>query len=342
MKTHTKVSVCLPTCNRADLVRRCIDSCLMQTHTNIEIVIGDDSRDDATAHLIASRYPNEPRIRYRRNVPALGQARNVASLFERASGDKILLIHDDDYLLAHGIELLLTQWERHPDLDIAFGKQYETDHRGHIDYAASRRLNAAYHRTAPAAGLQVPPGRTGIVQMFPNNGWLANAALVKRIGYHERYGTCCDFVFGTQLCMAAQRVCYVDQYVSCYRKTDVSVSQATRHTTHASSLAAWHFLTGLALPPELEPARRLSLRRLVPIVVSLHARNREARPGLHLALGNLYAYRFGFSPRLYYHLLMIWKAARSTRHAAPALPAIASEPAAGAPLHSPAQRQAEK
>ena len=48
----------------------------------------------------------------------------------------------------------------------------------------------------------------------------------------------------------------------------------------------------------------------MPIVVSLLARNREARAGLQLALGNLYAYRFGFSARLYYHLLMIWKATR--------------------------------
>ncbi|WP_407667937.1 glycosyltransferase family 2 protein [Paraburkholderia acidipaludis] len=255
MTIQTKVSICLPTCNRPELLRACIDSCLMQTHANLEIVIGDDSRDDGTAKLIALHYAGEPCIRYRRNVPALGQARNVASLFERASGDKILLIHDDDFLLPNCVERLLAQWQRHPDLDVAFGKQYETDPHGRIDYAASRRLNIACHRTAAAAGLQVPPGRAGILQMFPNNGWLANAALVKRIGYPSQYGTCCDFVFGTQLCLAAQQVCYVDEYVSCYRKSDVSVSQTTRRTPHASSLAAWRFLTALPLPLELEAAR---------------------------------------------------------------------------------------
>jgi hypothetical protein len=285
----------------------------MQTHADIEIIIGDDSKDDRTQQLIASRYRDEPRIDYLRNVPALGQARNVASLFERASADKILLIHDDDYLLVRCVELLLAQWERYPDLDVAFGDQYETDPLGRIDHAASRRMNAAYHRTAGAAGLQPLPGRTGIVQMFPNNGWMARAALVKRIGYEEHYGTCCDYVFGTRLCLAAQRICYVNEHVSCYRITDVSVSQATRRTINASSFSAWQFLKGLTLPPELEPSRRLALRRLVPIVVSLLAHNREAGAGLRLALGNLYAYRFGFSPRLYYHLLMIWKATRQAR-----------------------------
>jgi hypothetical protein len=321
----TSVSICLPTYNRPDLLIRCIESCLAQTHSNIEIVIGDDSPDTHTEQLIAQRYAHDARIVYRRNVPALGQARNVASLFARAGGDKILLIHDDDFLLDTAVERLLAQWTLNPGIEVAFGKQYETDAQGRIDHAASDRMNRAYHRTPEAAGVQQIAGRTGIVQMFPNNGWLADAALVKRIGYGDKegdgdsakYAVCCDFVFGVRLCLAARGVCYIDEYVSCYRKTELSVSQATRRTPSASSLAAWRFLEALALPPELEPARRLAMRRLVPIVVSLLARNRQARAGLSLALTHLYAYRFGLSVRLYYHLLMIWKSAWLARTPAP-------------------------
>ncbi|WP_322048965.1 glycosyltransferase family A protein [Paraburkholderia sp. J67] len=313
MTITTRVSICLPTCNRPDLLIRCLDSCLAQTHENVEILIGDDSPDTRTERLIAARYAHETRIVYRRNVPALGQARNVASLFARASGEKILLIHDDDYLSETGIECLLAQWTRYPGIDVAFGKQYEADPHGEIDLAASRRMNQAFHRGPAAQGVQRLAGRTGIVQMFPNNGWLADAALVKSIGYDERYAVCCDFVFGVRLCLAARGVCFVDEYVSCYRKSAVSVSQATRQTPSAASMAAWHFLKELALPLELEPARRQALRRLVPIVVSLHARNSQARAGLTLALSHLYAYRFGLSLRLYYHLLMIGKSARLAR-----------------------------
>ncbi|SIT46576.1 Glycosyl transferase family protein [Paraburkholderia ribeironis] len=306
--TNTKVSICLPTCNRPHLIAQCIDSCLMQTHTNIEIVIGDDSKDDHTQRLIASRYGHEKRIRYQRNMPPLGQARNVASLFARAIGARILLMHDDDYLVRNGVARLLEQWSVHSDLEVAFGNQYEVDQHGRVAPDASRRLNADFHRTPVAAGIQEPPGRVGLIQMFPNNGWLANAELVKRIGYKEQYGTCCDFVFGTELCLAARRVCYLNEYVSYYRKTDVSISQTTRGTTSAATLTAWHFVKSLELPPALEPARKLALRRLVPIVVSLHAQNREPRAGLRLALSHLYAYNFGFNPRLYFHLWMILKA----------------------------------
>lgn len=325
MTIKTKVSICLPTYKRPDLLIGCIESCFAQTHTNIEIVIGDDSPDERTERLIAERYGNDERIAYRRNTPALGQARNVASLFARATGDKILLIHDDDYLAERCIERLLAQWERHPGIQAAFGNQYEVDHDGSVDYASSQRMNHAYHRTPAAAGLQALPGRTGIVQMFPNNGWLADAALVKQISYDEQHAVCCDYVFGVRLCLAARGVCYIDEHVSYYRKTDVSVSQSTRNTTSASSIAAWRFLQGLTLPPALEPARKLAMRRFVPIVVSLHARNHEARAGLHLALGNLHAYRYGLSLRLYYHLLMIWKSARRARGQVPTLAFDADE-----------------
>jgi glycosyltransferase involved in cell wall biosynthesis len=299
----------VPTCNRPELVGQCIDSCIAQTHTDIEILIGDDSKDDRTQQLIAARYANEPRIRYVRNEPPLGQARNVANLIERAAGDKILLIHDDDFLAETGVERLLSLWELHPDLEVAFGDQYEVDRHGRVDAAASRRLNADFHRTKMAEGLQKLPGRTGLIQMFPNNGWLANAELVKRIGYSELFGPCCDFVFGTELCLAATKVYYLSEYVSYYRKTAVSISASTRGSTASAPVLAYAFVCSLALDPELEPARRMALRRLVPIVVSAWSKNGDPWKGLQIALDHLFAYNYGFSVRLYYHLLLISRSA---------------------------------
>lgn len=318
MSTPLHVSICLPTCNRPELIVQCIDSCLEQRYGHFEIVIGDDSADDRTEQLIAARYADEPRIRYRRNQPALGQARNVASLFERAVGDKILLIHDDDCLAADGIEKLVSLWALHPSLEVAFGDQYEMDHTGAVDLDASARLNAAFRRVKHAEGLQTLPGRTGLIQMFPNNGWMANADLVKRIGYREQYGMCCDFVFGTQLCLAANQVFYLNEYVSFYRKTATSISHSTRGSTIAATVTAYGFVEALDLPPQLEAARKLALRRLVPIVVSVYARNREPLRGLRIALTHLSAYHYGLKPRLYYHLLMLSRALPALRRRAAA------------------------
>jgi len=304
-----RVSICLPTCNRPELLIECIDSCLSQRYGHLEILIGDDSTDARTQQRVAQRYRDEPRVRYTKNEPPLGQARNVASLFARASGDKILLIHDDDLLATDALEKLVSLWQRYPQLDAAFGDQYEADHDGVIDYDASARLNADFRRTPEVEGIQPLAGRTGLIQMFPNNGWMADARLVKRIGYQEQYGMCCDFVFGTELCLAAREVYYLHDYVSVYRKTAASISHSTRGTISAAPLSAYRFVKSLDLPARLEPARRIALRRLVPIVVSIHAKNRRPRAGLRIALAHLFAYNHGFSARLYYHLLMLARAA---------------------------------
>jgi glycosyltransferase involved in cell wall biosynthesis len=303
----TKISICLPTFNRPELLAECIDSCIAQTHSNLEILIGDDSSDDRTRALISSRYRDEPRIVYAKNEPALGQAENVASLFARASGDKILLIHDDDALTADCLERLLSPWNLHPDLDIVFGDQYEMDHTGKIDLDASANLNLAYHRAPDAVGRQAMPGRTGLVQMMPNNGWLANAELVKKISYKKQYGMSCDFVFGTEMCLAARGVYYLKEYVSFVRRTDVSITKTTARSTNASAVTAFHFVEALKLDRKLEPSRKLALKRLVPIVVSIYARNRAPFQALGIAFKHLYAYDNGLSKRLYFHLMLIAK-----------------------------------
>jgi hypothetical protein len=172
--------------------------------------------------------------------------------------------------------------------------------------------------------------------MFPNNGWMADARLVKRIGYHEQYGMCCDFVFGTELCLAAREVFYLRDYVSVYRKTTTSISHSTRGTAIAATVSAYAFVEALMLPPQLEPSRRLALRRLAPIVVSVHARNRQALAGLKVALAHLFAYNYGFSARLYYHLLMLARAGLSRRREAVAAAAVAAAAAAPAVAVDPA------
>jgi len=186
------------------------------------------------------------------------------------------------------------------------------DDTGRVDMEASRKLNTDYHRTEDVVGLQVNPGRTGLIQMMPNNGWLANADLVKKISYRKQYGIGCEFVFGAQICIAARKVYYLKEYVSFYRKTDVSMSRTTARSTTAAAVLAYDFLKSLKLDISLEPARELALKRIVPIVVSVYARNHQPMQGLGIAFAHLYAYNYGLSKRLYFHLMLILKGFAST------------------------------
>ncbi|MDR5828185.1 glycosyltransferase family 2 protein [Caballeronia sp. LP006] len=308
MKNALTVSICLPTCNRPELIVQCLDSCLAQKYPHIEILIGDDSRDDLTQQLIAACYAHDARVRYVRNDVPLGQARNVSSLFERATGALVMLIHDDDYLVHDAVARLAALWATYPHLQVAFGDQYEVDAEGRVDVHKSAALNAAFHRKRRAQGMQPLPGRTGLVQMFPNNGWMALAALVRAVGYREEVGACCDYVFGAQLCLAAKHVYYLHEYVSYYRKTTASVSRSTRRSVSAAAFSAYEFVSAMTLDPSLEAARGIALRRLAPIVVSLHARHDAPLAALRVAFEHPDAYTYGASLRLYYHLMLIVRA----------------------------------
>src|SRR5690606_35870707 len=84
------VSICLPTCNRPELLRLCLESCVHQTHPPQEILVGDDSCDDRSAAVVEAIRQSAPcPVEYVWNRPSLGQAANVDSLFRRARGELI-------------------------------------------------------------------------------------------------------------------------------------------------------------------------------------------------------------------------------------------------------------
>ncbi len=316
IESDVLVSICIPTCDRPELLELALASCLAQSYSNIQILVSDDSRGDATQTMMRMRYAMEARIHYIRNTPSLGQGRNVASLFARAEGDKILLLHDDDLLEHDAIESLLALWGPHPHLEIAFGDQYVIDIEGKVDLEQSRTGNIAFCRTKAAEGLQKEPGRTGLVSMFPNNGWLANAELVKRVNYKAKFGSGCDFAFGVEVCLAARQIYYLKKYVSSYRVTPGAISATTAMSMNSAAVEAFRIVSQLELTGALESARRVAYKRMVPIVVSTLSRHDQPINGLKLALTHLHAYNYGLSPRFYYHMLLIGKSMLHRRRVA--------------------------
>ena len=97
-----KVSILIPTYNRASLLQKCIESALMQDYDNLEIVIADNASTDDTAQMIATQF-NDPRIVYFHNQQNIGLVPNFNKLLiEYATGDYVLFLPDDDRLVMPG------------------------------------------------------------------------------------------------------------------------------------------------------------------------------------------------------------------------------------------------
>lgn len=102
------ICIGVPTRNRPDWCRRAVASVLndaaRQGAVNIQVLISDNSDDDATEKMLAAEFGGS--VHYHRNHPPTGMVENWNILLDRADGDWVVWLHDDDYFLDGAIGLL--------------------------------------------------------------------------------------------------------------------------------------------------------------------------------------------------------------------------------------------
>lgn len=115
-----KVSVLIPTYNRADYIEECLDSILNQTVPPLEIIVIDDGSEDDTAQRLESY---KDRIIYlHKENGGKPSALNLA--LTQVRGDYIWLFDDDDVALPDAIEKRQQYLDSHPDIDFVFTSHY--------------------------------------------------------------------------------------------------------------------------------------------------------------------------------------------------------------------------
>lgn len=90
------ISVIIPTFNRADLIKRSVDSVINQTYSNWELIIVDDRSTDDTRNVIAPYLKSEHNIKYFENRRAKGPAGARNCGIEASSGEYLAFLDSDD------------------------------------------------------------------------------------------------------------------------------------------------------------------------------------------------------------------------------------------------------
>ncbi|OJE49080.1 glycosyl transferase family 2 [Bacillus proteolyticus] len=121
------VSILIPTFNRPHYFKIALESALAQTYSNIEIIVGDDSTNDATEILMKRHYlPNYKNITYIRNSATLGQFNNSLMLLEQSNGEYINFLMDDDIFYSNKIEKMMFYFQQDLDRNLALITSYRT------------------------------------------------------------------------------------------------------------------------------------------------------------------------------------------------------------------------
>jgi glycosyltransferase involved in cell wall biosynthesis len=110
------VSICLPTYNRPEYLRRAVVSCLAQTYKNFELIITDNSTNDESA-AVAAKF-NDPRISYYKNEGNIGPYGSMVRGISLATGKYRKHLMDDDLLKPRCLELSVAAFETNPSVGL--------------------------------------------------------------------------------------------------------------------------------------------------------------------------------------------------------------------------------
>jgi glycosyltransferase involved in cell wall biosynthesis len=145
-----KISVCIPTYNRAALLSFAIESALNQTETDIEIIVCDDGSTDNTPAMIATF--TDSRVRYIRHARNIGKSNNMRSGFAAATGKYFIKFDDDDRLVPEFLARTSAILETHSEIDFVGTDHWIIDSQNQRDHHATELNSQRWGRT------QLPEG----------------------------------------------------------------------------------------------------------------------------------------------------------------------------------------
>jgi glycosyltransferase involved in cell wall biosynthesis len=135
-----KISVIIPTYNRAHTVKEAIESVLNQTFQDFELIIVDNYSNDDTESVVGAYHDQRIRSIKNHNNGFVSINRNFG--IEKAKGEYIAFLDDDDLWLPEKLEKQVKLMDSNKELGLVYSDCYIMDDAGSLwekTYFASRK-----------------------------------------------------------------------------------------------------------------------------------------------------------------------------------------------------------
>jgi len=113
-----RLTIAIPTLNRADLLPRAIESALVQTSRDIEILVSDNGSTDETRQVI-QRFEGRG-VRTFSHARTMSAAQHGTFLMHQAQGEFFLGLSDDDYIEPEFAAEVIALFDCHPELSFVY------------------------------------------------------------------------------------------------------------------------------------------------------------------------------------------------------------------------------
>ncbi len=135
MSDTPKVSICVPAYNNASEVERLLKSVYLQTYTDFEVNISDDSTDDGIEKLAAAYREQHKNINYIHNANPYGHIFNWNAAIKMARGEYIKIMFSDDWFTdEQSLGRYAALLDKSPDALLAFAGSRQVSLDNHMEY----------------------------------------------------------------------------------------------------------------------------------------------------------------------------------------------------------------
>ena len=221
-----KVSILIPTYNRAHYLRDAIQSALTQTYSNIEILVLDDASPDDTLSVV-QEFKNDSRLRYIRHTQNKGIVGNWKSGLSLARGEYFCFLHDDDTFEPEFVERLLEPLRQNPNLILSFSDHWVMDAFGNRSVAESEAASQAFQRHILAGGRLNDFARSALVDLsLPVGATLFRREFVAQHFLDERACGSIDIYLFLQCVLSGYEAFYISERLMNYRVHEGGMSRS--------------------------------------------------------------------------------------------------------------------
>ena len=138
------LSICIPTYNRADVLKLCLDSIVSSTAfcDDVEVIISDNCSTDDTRKVCEAYTDRHPNVKYYCNQNNIGGDRNILHSLELGSGSFLKLNNDYSVFQENGLSSLLKfVKENIDDKPVLYFNQYSNKHTKQFLYSFDELLH---------------------------------------------------------------------------------------------------------------------------------------------------------------------------------------------------------
>lgn len=224
------ISVIIPIYNAQAYLKKCLDSIITQTYSNLEIIAINDGSSDNSLNICHEYASLNPRIKIiDKKNGGVSSARNAG--LSAASGDWITFVDSDDWIEPNMCAEFIRIIQSYPECDMVIFDIIAEIHKDFFEYNKSfdydfKIFNSDEIRNILCDAVSYKPAQSGSVTPFAmcsckffNKNILNGIFFPSDISYGE------DTIFVLNALCNANAIAYSNQFMYNYNFTDTSVTK---------------------------------------------------------------------------------------------------------------------